>query len=66
MFADPEIPVRVADPGHVEFILEVETRHHIRPAEQLVEDDAIVDPLDPHFATVALVEQLAAALPDFR
>ena len=37
MFADPEIPVGVADPRHVEFFLEVETRHHIRPAEQLVE-----------------------------
>ena len=66
MLAHPEIPVRVPRPDNIEFVLKVESRRHIGPAQQLIEDDAVVDALDSHFASVALVKQLTAPLPDFR
>ena len=62
MLADPEIPIRMTDPGNVEIILKPKRQVQIGPPNQLVEDDSIINPLDPHFASVAVVKQLAATL----
>jgi hypothetical protein len=56
MLADPEIPIRVADPRDVEISLKPELQVQIAPLTQLIENDAIVDSLDPHVAPVTIVE----------
>ena len=61
MFADPEIPVRMADPGDVEVVAKIETGPQLRPAQQLVEDDAVINPLDPDLAPFVFVEELTPA-----
>ena len=58
MFADPEIPVGMADPFHVELVLESKPGLEIRTAKQFVKNHAIVNPLDPHLAAIFLVEKL--------
>ena len=66
MFADPEIPVRVPGPNDVDLILEVKTWRDIGPPEQLVENDAVIDALDPHFAPLPIVKQPPAAFSNLR
>ena len=56
MFTDPEIPVGMTDPFHIEIVLEAKRQIQIGPANQLVENDAIVNPLDPDFVPVAIVK----------
>ena len=56
MLADSEIPVRVTDPGEVEIILEPKRQTQIGPVNQFVENYAIINPLDPHFASLAFVK----------
>ena len=56
MFADPEIPVGVADPLDIEFILETKPGFSSGRRRQFVENDPVVDAFDPYFATVAFVE----------
>ena len=58
MLADAEIPIRVPDPVRVDLALEIEAGAQIRPAQQLVENDAVVEALDPHLAAVALVKKI--------
>src|SRR5438034_9869086 len=65
MLADAEIPVRVTDPPAVEILLKPKWQIQIGPVIQLIEDYAIINPLDPHFASVAVIEQLAATFLDF-
>src|ERR1043166_10170265 len=62
MFADPEIPVRMADPLDVEVFLETKWKIEIGPANQFIEDDAVINPLDAHLAPVQLVKQLPPPL----
>ena len=47
MLADPEIPIRMADPGDIEIILKPERRSQIGPANQLIENHAVINSLDP-------------------
>ena len=63
MFADPEIPVRVPDPLHVDIFAKIKTRLELGPAEQLIENDPVINALDPDLAALVLVEELTAALP---
>jgi hypothetical protein len=56
MFADPEVPIGMANPFHIEIILKSKRQIQIGPADQFVEDDSVVNPLDPHFASVAIVK----------
>src|SRR6266480_3741535 len=53
MFADPVIPIRMRDPGDIEFILKTELELDIGPPFELVEYDAVVDPLDSCLGSVA-------------
>ncbi len=66
MFADPEIPVRMADPFDVEVVPEIEARFQLRAAQEFVENDPVIDAIDPNLAPVALIEKLAAALSNTR
>lgn len=66
MFADPEIPVGVADPFHVEIILKTEGQLQIRPPNQFIKDDAIINARDAHRAPVAFIKQLPAAFLQLR
>src|SRR5689334_18137285 len=65
MLADPEIPIRMTDPRDIEIVLEAESQLQIGPSHKLVEDDPVIDPVDPNFPTITLVEKLAAPLPYF-
>src|SRR5947208_13841654 len=65
MLANAEIPVRVTDPRDVEIVLKPKWQIQIGPVIQLIEDYSIINPLDPHFASVAVIEQLAATFLDF-
>src|ERR1043166_3600790 len=64
MFADPEIPVRMTDPFHVEIVLEPKLQIEIVSSQQLVEDSSVIDPLDSLLAAIEIVKQLPAALLD--
>ena len=66
VFADPEIPVRVPDPLYVQLVLKSERRVEIWPPNQLIENDAIVNALDPHFPSIAVVEELRPAFANLR
>src|SRR5215813_10273900 len=61
MFADPKIPVRMAHPLHVEFIRETESKIE-RLALKLVEDHAVVDPINARLTPVAFIKKLATSL----
>ena len=56
MLADAEIPIGMADPLDIEIVLEAKRQIEIGPADQLVEDDPVINPLDAHLAAVAFVE----------
>ena len=56
MLADPEIPVRVTDPGDIEIILKTKLQIQIAPLTQLIENDAIINSFDSHVAPVTFVE----------
>ena len=56
MFADPEIPVRMADPSHIELILKTERKIEVLASHELVKDDAIVNPVDLHLMSVMRVK----------
>ena len=56
MFADPEIPVRMADPCDIEIILKPKRQVQIGPANEFVENYPIINPLDPHFASIAIIK----------
>ena len=56
MFTDSKIPVRMADPLHIEIILKPKWQIEIGPANELVEDDAVVNPFDSHLASIMLVK----------
>ena len=49
MLADPEIPIRMADPRDIKFILKLKRQIQIGPANQLIENYSIINALDPHF-----------------
>ena len=66
MLADPKIPIRVADPCDIEIVLKPKRQIQIGSANQFVEDYPIINPLDPHFAPIAVIKQLPAAFRDFR
>src|SRR5664279_2366991 len=66
MLADSKIPVRVPDPFHVQSLLKSKRRVEIRPPNELIENDAIVNALDSHVAPVALVKELRAAFANLR
>src|SRR6476660_3251521 len=61
MLADPEIPVRMSDPFRIDLVLEAEAEAEVRATQQFIENDAVVDALDPHLASVTFIEQLVAA-----
>src|SRR5689334_2635755 len=65
MFADSKIPIRVTNPGQVEVILKPEGKIEVSPALQLVEDHAVIDPLDRRLGSVVIVKQLTVTPPDF-
>src|SRR4051794_12832465 len=65
MFADSKVPIRMINPCDIEIILKPKLQIQIRPMTQLIENDAIIDPLNSDFAPVAIVEQPAAALFNF-
>ena len=46
----------MTDPFHLQFFLESKWQFEIRPSHQFIEDDPIVNPLDPHLAPVAIVK----------
>src|ERR1043166_10329767 len=50
VFADPEIPVWVSDPFHVQLFLKSKWRIQVRPPDEFIENDAIVNALDPHLS----------------
>ena len=56
MFADSEIPIRMTNPRDIEIILKLKWKSEILTPQQLVEDDAVVNPLDPYFASAALIK----------
>ena len=44
------------DPGDVELVLKTELEFQIRTPFELVEDDAVIDPLDSCLGSVAIVK----------
>ena len=56
MLADPVIPVRMINPSDIEIILKPKLQIQVRPMTQFIKNDAIINPLDPHFAAVTIVE----------
>src|SRR6266536_6329219 len=63
MFAPTEVPVRVAGPGNVERLREVDRdRDPLR--EELVEDEPVVDAEDPGRLAVPAIPELPAAFLD--
>src|SRR5204863_1823756 len=66
MFADAVIPIRMRDPRDVEFILETKRQFDVRPTRELVENDAVVNPLNTRLRSIAIIKQISAALFDFR
>src|SRR5947208_3500791 len=61
----PEIPVRMTDPNNVEIILKTEEQLQVRPSNKFIKDDPIVNPFDTNLSSIAIVNQLPAALFDF-
>ena len=56
MLADAEIPVRV--PGPFDFAtssLQTERGSQVIPAQQFIENEAVVDAFNAHFATIARI-----------
>ena len=68
MLADAEVPVRVPGPFHVDLVLQTvgEFAVEIGTAQEFVENEAVVNPLDRHLAPVARIEQFPATPDDFR
>src|SRR6266487_4700979 len=64
MFADPEIPIRMTDPVQVEIVLKAKGKSEIGPANQFIEYDAIINPIDPHLASITIINQMPATLFD--
>src|SRR6266487_5666246 len=65
MLADPKIPIGMTDPCDIQIILKPKRQIQIGSTNQFVKDYAIIDSLDPHFAPIAVIEQLAATSLDF-
>ena len=49
MLADPKIPIRMADPRDIKFVLKLKRQIQIGTANQLIENYPIINALDPHF-----------------
>src|ERR1700726_3345060 len=62
MLADFKIPIRMADPFQVQLLLKAKIKVQIVPAEQLVENDPIVNSLDRRFDSIAIIKQGPTAL----
>src|SRR5207253_7729647 len=58
MFADPEIPVWMANPDYIELFLKAKWKFQIRSSQQLIKNHAIIDAFNPDLVSCALVEQL--------
>ena len=56
MFANPEIPIGMANPSDIEIVLKSETGIDIGAPQQFVKDDAIINPFDAHFPPIAFVK----------
>ena len=56
MFADTEIPVGMTDPFHIEIVLKPKLKIEIVSSQEFIEDNAIVNALDPHFALVVIIK----------
>src|SRR5450759_4463489 len=66
MFADSVITVRLREPRDFELIRKTECHRKIRTPLELIEDDTVVNPLDPHLPAVVLVKQLPPLFPQLR
>ena len=56
MFTDPKIPVRMADPRDIEIILKPKRQIQIRPANQFIENYAVINPMDRDLSAIPLVK----------
>ena len=56
MFADSKIPVGVPNPLDVEFVLKLKLGLDFRAANQLVKNDAIINPIDPHILAIVFIK----------
>ena len=65
VFADFVIPIRMRDPFHVELVLKTKWKLNFRSTLELIENHAVVNPLDARLSPIAIVKQFAAALFNF-
>ena len=66
MLTDPVKPIRMANPCHVELVLKTKSGIQLRTTQQLVEDDTVIDSVDPYLFSLSLIKELPAALDYFR